>query len=148
MSVQLNSKRVRLGGFACAAIVMIMAGVWFDPLAFAKISMNTVDSAAMVSANGRHIIVTGPLATDHSQPVSMRVTVTQRSTGAVAEGYTTFIGTIVSQQWTVHAKTVGQKSFQPGPAVVVALAQSKVIPGAGGADDAQQWLVNITLVEE
>jgi hypothetical protein len=133
---------------APVATALTIVGVYLAPLAFAKITLNTVDPLATVSHNGRHIRVTGPLSCDQTQPVSMRVTVTQRSTGAVAEGYTTFIGTIVSQQWTVHARTKGQKSFEPGPAVVVALAQSKVIPGAGGADDAQQWLVNITLVEE
>ena len=129
-----------------AASVVIVAGTVFAPLVFAKITLNTIDDVATVSRNGRQLLVSGPLSTDQTQPVELRVTVTQRSTGAVAEGYTTFIGTVAEQQWEVHATTLGFRGFEPGPAVVVALARS--YGGPGRPDDAQQWLVNVTLVEE
>jgi hypothetical protein len=128
-----------------AALVVIVAGTVFAPLAFARIAYNTVDDVATVSGNGRHLIITGPIANDQQQRVAMRVTVTQRTTGAVAEGYTTFIGTVEEQQWRVKATTIGLRGFQPGPAVAVALAQSYTSPFK--PDDAQQWLVNVTLVE-
>jgi hypothetical protein len=129
-----------------AAVVVIVAGVVCAPLAFARIMKNTVDDVASVSHNGRHISVTGPLSCDQAQPVELRVTVTQRTTGAVAEGYTRFIGTVAEQQWQVQATTLGSAAFEPGPATVVALARSAGPPGR--PDDAHQWLVNVTLVEE
>ena len=129
-----------------AASLVIVASAVFAPLAFARITFNTVDEVATVSRNGRHLIVTGPLSTDQTQPVELRVTVTQRSTGAVAEGYTRFTGTTAEQQWHVRAATLGFRGFEPGPAVVVALARSYGAPGR--PDDAQQWLVEVTLVEE
>jgi hypothetical protein len=144
MFVQLGRKRGKW--LVGAASVAIVAGVVFAPLAFARIAQNTIDDVAIVSHNGRHLLVSGPLSCDQNQRVVMRVTVTQRTTGAVAEGYTTFIGTVAEQQWEVHATTLGIRGFQPGPATVVALARSAGAPGR--PDDAHQWLVNVTLVEE
>jgi hypothetical protein len=48
--------------------------------------MNTIDPVAIVADNGRHLIVTGPIECTHGERVELRVTVTQRETGAVAEG--------------------------------------------------------------
>ena len=128
------------------ALALIVAGVIYVPLAFAKVTFNTIDPTATVGPAGRHIRVTGPITTDQTQWVGMRVTVTQRSTGAVAEGYTALQGSTTPKQWTVHAWAVGWKSFEPGPATVVALAQSRA--HGEGPDDAHQWLVDVTLVED
>jgi hypothetical protein len=123
-------------------VAFFVCGLVATPLVFAKITFNTIDSTAIVSRNGRHIHFTGPISTDQPQPVFMPVTVTQRTTGAIAEGYATLIGNVPVQQWNVHAFSIGAKSFQPGRATAVALAQSRTIPG--GADDVHQWLVNVT----
>ena len=128
------------------ALVLAVAGAWIVPLAYAKISINTVDPTATVGPYGRYIRVTGPIATDQKQPVILRVAVTQRSTGAVAEGYTALIANATQKQWTAHVFAVGWRSFEPGEATVVALAQSRV--PHQGPDDAHQWLVNVQLVEE
>ena len=141
MLAGLSRKRMLAVGVVLVAVV---TAVWLAPLAWAKISINTIDPTATLKANGRLITVTGPVATDTAQPVFMRVTVTQRSTGAMAEGYASFTGTVLPQQWTVQARTIGAKSFDSGPATVVALAQTKV---QGLPDDAHQWLVNVTLVK-
>ena len=45
-----------------AAIVLALAGVFVAPMAFARIVTNTIDPVAIVTDNGRHIIVTGPIA--------------------------------------------------------------------------------------
>jgi hypothetical protein len=71
--------------------------------------------------------------------------VTQRETGAVAEGRTRITCTGDTQQWEVHASIRGKESFQEGPATAVAVARTT---DRGDTDDAQQWLVNITLVTE
>lgn len=68
----------------------------------------------------------------------------RRETGAVAEGYVSFIGTAIQQQWLVQAEALGTTRMVPGPATVVALARSTI--SAGHPDDAHQWLVNVTLV--
>ena len=74
------------------------------------------------------------------------MSVTQRSTGAVAEGRTLITCTgIHTQQWKVHASNHGNETFEAGPATAVGLA---VTTSRGKASDAHQWLVNITLVEE
>jgi hypothetical protein len=73
------------------------------------------------------------------------VTVTQRATGAVAEGHTRLTCTGNTQQWEVHASTRGQEIFEEGPATAVALARTS---DREDITDAHQWLVDITLVGE
>jgi len=95
--------------------------------------------------------VTGPIALGDGTVLlagaraELRVTVTQRSTGAVAEGVAFLTSTGALQQWEVEARAEGGVSFEAGPATAVALARSSL---GGKATDAHQWLVNITLVRE
>ncbi len=128
-----------------AAMVLTLLGVCFVPLAFARLARNTIDPVAIVTDNGRHIKVTGPIECAENEPAYLRVTVTQRSTGAVAEGSALFACTAAIQQWAVHASTQSRATFQEGPAVAVALARTT---DRGDTDDAHQWLVNIALVRE
>ena len=44
------------------AIVLTLAGVFIAPMAFARMVVNTIDPVAIVTDNGRHIIVTGPIS--------------------------------------------------------------------------------------
>ena len=69
------------------------------------------DAIEAAARKRRHVVVTGPVACTEGEKLHLRVTVTQRSTGAVAEGRTldTCIGD--SQQWKVHASTQGKASF-------------------------------------
>ncbi len=108
--------------------------------------MNTIDPLAVVTDNGRQIIVTGPVAVGCTagQRDYVRVTVTQRSTGAVAEGRTFINCTGDITQWEVLAPIQGNETFELGPATAVALARTT----SGGEPDAHQWLVDITLVGE
>lgn len=128
-----------------AAIVTTLVGVFITPIAFARIVNNTIDPVAIVTDDGRHIIATGPIGCTETQRAFVRVTVTQPSTGAVAEGRALITCTGNIQQWEVHAAIQGKETFQEGPATAVALARTTV---RGDTDDAQQWLVNITLVRE
>lgn len=73
------------------------------------------------------------------------MTVTQRTTGAVAEGYARLRGTTEGQQWLVEAAVLGRADFEEGPATAVALATSS---RRGFTDDAHQWLVAIDLVAD
>jgi len=114
-------------------------------VAFARIVINTIDPVAIVADNGRHIIVTGPIRCDQEERADLRVTVTQRDTGAVAEGSTIFTCTVETQQWEVHAVTHGKATFEEGPATAVAVASTS---SRRQTTDAHQWLVAITLVGE
>ncbi|MSP37720.1 MAG: hypothetical protein EXR70_04440 [Deltaproteobacteria bacterium] len=123
----------------------MLAGLFLAPLAFAKVSMNTIDGVAIVADHGRHIIATGPIRCNQRERTYLRVTVTQRQTGAMAEGSTVFTCTVDTQQWQVHAATQGKATFDDGPATAVAIARTA---DHGKITDAHQWLVNITLVGE
>ena len=128
-----------------AAMVMTLVGVGIAPMVFARVVLNTTDPLAIVTDNGRHLIVTGPIACTASERAYLRVTLTQRATGAVAEGPTLITCTGDTQQWEVHAATQGNETFQEGPATAVAIARTT---SRGQTTDAHQWLVEITLVKE
>jgi hypothetical protein len=128
-----------------AAVVMALAGAFLARTASAGIQVNTVDAVAQMTGNGRHLLVTGPIGCTAGERAHIRVTVTQRTTGAVAEGHTLVRCAGDTQQWAVRASTRGRETFEEGPAVAVALARTT----AGGvATDTHQWLVAITLQGE
>ncbi len=114
-------------------------------MAFARITANTVDPVARVTDHGRHLIVTGPIGCTEGERAYLRVTVTQRTTGAVAEGRTLVTCTGGTRRWRVDAAVQGEEAFEEGPAVAAALART----GEGGqTTDAHQWLVEIALAGE
>jgi hypothetical protein len=128
-----------------AALFVTLAGVFVARTAFARVILNTIDPVALVSDNGRHLVVTGPIAITAGEKAILRVTVTQRSTGAMAEGDTILNGTGTTNQWQVFARTMGKAVFTTGPATAVGLA---VTTTHGHTTDAHQWLVNVTLVNQ
>ena len=128
-----------------AAVVLILVSALASVTAFARIMQNTIDPVASMADTGRRLVLTGPIQCEAGQKADLRVTVTQRSTGAVAEGYSLVVCTGGVQQWEISATTRGRKTFDPGPAVATALAGTSA---HGDTDDAPQWLVEITLVRE
>ena len=142
----MNSIKQNNKWLALAAILLALASLLVTRTAFARVTYNTINAQTIVSNNGRHLIVTGPLRTDIVQPVFLHVTVTQRTTGAIAEGLATITGTGDLQQWEVHAFARGRETFTEGPATAVAFARTST--GHGEFDDSHQWLVNITLARE
>jgi hypothetical protein len=137
--------KVRAFRFAPVHLFLVFASAFIAHTSFAKLSANTIDPVGIVSDNGRHVVLTGPVSATSGDRVELQVTVTQRSTGAVADGIVFFTGTGEVTQWAVTAVTVGPAAFEPGPATVVALALTSV---KGQPNDAHQWLVNVTLVSE
>ena len=125
-----------------ATLLVILAGVFVARSAFAKVAGNTIDPVGIVADQGRQVTVTGPIKVTAGERTELRVTVTQRSTGAVAEGTT---GTGQTNQWEVTVVAEGRATFEAGPATVVGLARSSI---NGQATDAHQWLVNVTLLRE
>jgi len=135
----------RLKRPAAAAAVVNLAGGFAASLAFAKISLNTIDPITVVADNGRHLIVTGPINCTAGERAYLRVTVTQHTSGAVAEGGNFVTCTGALQQWEVHALTQGAASFTRAAATAVGLGSTSF---RGKATDAHQWLINVALVEE
>jgi hypothetical protein len=112
---------------------------------FARVVGNTVDPLAAITDNGRHLVLTGPIACTPNESAYVDVTVTQRDTGAVAVGHTRITCTGAVVQWEIHASTHGAERFQEGPATAVALARTA---NGGDITDAHQWLVAVTLIRE
>jgi hypothetical protein len=127
------------------AILLMVASAFIVRTAFAKVTFNTIDPVGLVADQGRHITVTGPISCDAGDRAELRVTLTQRSTGAVAEGRALITGTGEVQQWEVETVVEGGATFEAGPATAVAVARTTV---KGRSTDAHQWLVNITLLKE
>jgi len=128
-----------------AAIAVSLAGLFATPLAFSRVAMNTIDAIAIVTDDGRHLVVTGPIACTANERAYLRVTVTQRATGALAEGHTLVDCTGNIEHWEIHAAIQGNETFQPGSATAVASARTSF---RDSTSDAHQWLVAITLVSE
>jgi len=130
---------------APVALLVVLSSLFITRTVWAKISINTIDPVGLVADKGRQVTVTGPIAVTVGERTELRVTVTQRSTGAVAEGVIFFAGTGQTNHWEITAVAEGRAAFQAGPATVVGLARSSV---NGQATDAHQWLVNVTLLSE
>lgn len=115
-------------------------------LTFARVAYNTINPVATLTDDGRHVVLTGPVQCDAAQPADLRLTVTQRSTGAIAEGTGRIDCTPGVRQWEVRAATQGKARFAEGPAIAVGLATTST--GRGDADDSHQWLVQVILAED
>ena len=131
---------------AVAAIVAaaILVGLITAQRALARIAMNTIDPAGAISDNGRLVVLTGPIQCTQSEWIDLRVTVTQRARGAVAEGHLRVLGSTAVQQWVIAAPTQGGASFEAGPATAVALMATSL---NGQVTDAHQWLVEVILTD-
>jgi hypothetical protein len=126
-------------------VLVAVVGACLAPLGFARVVYNTIDPIAVVTDHGRQLLVTGPITCTAGEQAHFRVTVTQRETGAMAEGHALVTCTGVNQQWELHASTQGSELFQEGPATAVAIARTS---DRGAVTDAHQWLVAITLVRQ
>jgi len=138
------SAHVKCLQFAIAFLALV--GVFIAPVALAQIVLNTINPVSVATSNGRHLVVTGSIACTSGEKAYLRVTVTQRTTGAVAEGRSRVTCTGETQQWEVHAATQGEETFEARPASAVAVALGR--SNRGDITDAQQWLVEINLVGE
>jgi hypothetical protein len=132
----------RIGVFVFVYAVVI--AVPTEP-AVAKIMTNTIDPVAAVGDDSRHVVVTGPLTCTPGERAYLHVTVTQRETGAIAEGNTLVRCTGNTGQWEAHPTVRGAAVFQQGPATAVATARTRA---HNQVTDSHQWLVEIMLVAE
>ena len=142
MCARPGPKKRRIGVVG-AALAVTVVSIVLTRTAFARITVNTVDTLAVVADNGRHLVVSGPIACTAEERAYLEITVTQRATGAVAAGRTRITCSGAVAQWQIHASAQGAERFQEGPATAVALARAT---NGVGITDAHQWLVHITLI--
>ncbi len=126
-------------------LALLLAVTLAGAAAQRKLAANTINPTATLSSGRNRITLTGPFANTQVEWVAFRVTVTQRTTGAIAEGYAYRLGSTTPQQWQVIAFARPGDNFEPGPATAVALAASSL---HGETTDAHQWLVPVTLLSE
>jgi len=128
-------------------VATILTSLVVASTAVARVAYNTIDPIATLTDKGRHLVVTGPIGCTVGERVYIRLTVTQRISGASAEGITLLAcdGEGSRQQWMIDAAVFGAERFQSGPATAVASARTVT---RGKTTDAHQWLVAISLVEE
>ncbi len=110
-----------------------------------KLAANTIDPVATLTHHGNRVVLTGPIRCTQTERVDLRVIITQRTTGAIAEGQLRFTGSIIEQQWEVVAHVRGEADFESGPATATAIA---VTTRHGEATDAHQWLVSVDVQDE
>src|SRR5262249_41361614 len=102
--------------FASVAMLTALLGVFVTPRAFAAIARTNaarVVSVTMSADNARQLTVKGSLACGSEGPRAyIHVRVTQRSTGAVAEGSMVADCTGGAQNWEVRAGAQGKPAFE------------------------------------
>jgi hypothetical protein len=62
-------------------MALALVGVGITSISFAAITSTTINPLAIVTDNGRRLIVSGPMVCTESEMVELRVQVTQRTTG-------------------------------------------------------------------
>jgi hypothetical protein len=114
--------------------------------ASAGVVLNTIDREASLDAGGHVVAVTGPIRCSQVERATVRVTVSQRTTGAVAEGQWRGLCRRSTRTWTAKRFVPqGSATFQAGGAQVCALAVTR---RAERATDAKQWCRAIELTNE
>jgi hypothetical protein len=115
------------------------------PTASAGVVLNTIDAEATLDDTGRLVAVTGPIRCDRAERGAIRVTVSQRTTGAVAEGRWRGTCPRTTTIWTAKRLVLrGSETFRPGSARACALGVTR---RAGTVTDAKQWCEDIRLVK-
>ena len=141
-----QSSPKQLKRFVLVTALMMMVNVFMTTTAFGRILLTTNDVVSVAFDNNRQLIVSGHTTCDAKETVIVRVTVTQRSTGALAEGDISLTATGEVQEFVVRARTLGKENFEEGPVTVVYLIHTSY---RGDSTDCHQWLVsNLSLKKE
>lgn len=114
--------------------------------ASAAISNNTINPSAKLSADGRTVLVYGPIACTAGEQVEIRVIVKQGSSLPIASGSTTESCTGDVQKWAVQATTTTHALLEEGAAQVCARA---ITYDGTTATDGRKWCAanDVTLVK-
>jgi hypothetical protein len=143
--------RATVGAVACAATVALMP---LSALAHTSAVSETVlcantckpaaafDRAALITSGGGTVLVSGPITCRVGDSARIRATVSQASTGAVAEGLWSNRCTGTPMHWHMTATVTDGVHFSVGGADGAGLA---IIRRQGVAGGAIQWIRPLTL---
>jgi hypothetical protein len=113
--------------------------------AFAGVALNTIDRHATLDKAGRVVQVTGPIGCSQVERATIRVTVSQRTTGAVAEGRWRGRCRPTARTWTVRRFVQqGSAAFETSTAQVCALGVTR---RGTKVTDAKQWCQTVRLAK-
>jgi hypothetical protein len=114
-----------------------------------QVTISGIDPTLLIDAKGRQVVVTGPFECSAGGLIELlRVTVSQRVSGAVAEGETRAGCSGRTEAFALDAVTRRVASFVEGPAEVCALVLVGVhgaLIGGGNVTEAHQWCRDVTL---
>jgi hypothetical protein len=112
----------------------------------AGVVLNTIDREATLDDAGRVVETTGPIRCSARERASIRVTISQRTTGAVAEGRWRGGCRLTTTTWTARRFAPhGSATFQPGMAKACALGITR---RDSEVTDAKQWCRTVRLVRD
>lgn len=136
-----NMRRLKM-----AIIAIIIISLMTGPV-LARRAMNTIDPIVTLNSNNRQLLVTGPIACTQGEKVTIDIVIVQRSNGAVAKGsFQDFCkGEDIIQNWQVNAKTVGSNTFEEGPALAWAMAETR---DHNIVTDAGQWALEVNVTRQ
>jgi hypothetical protein len=145
-----NRLRLGLGVTACAATIALMpvsalaltSAVNHPALCTACKPAAAFDRAGVLADRGAEVRLSGPVDCSVGDTVSIRATVSQLSTGAVAEGVWSKRCTGTTLHWHITAIVNDGVHFSTGSAEGVGLA---VIRDHGVPGSAIQWIRPLTL---
>jgi len=103
-----------------------------------------IDPVATLSGSGHEITVSGPLDCDDDLEFDVEVTVTQRTSGALAKGRGRFACTAAQWKLVAPLRRRGSEPFQLGAAKVCALGEFR---DRRRVFDAHQWCSDVLLSE-
>jgi hypothetical protein len=130
-----GSKMARRRIGVLVALCMMMSLLLVQS-ASAVMFRNTINPDVTMNANGRHLNVRGPIGCDPGDLLRIRITVTQASTGAIAQGYTNYRCTGEDFEWTLKAVAYGAARFEEGEAQACALGSTRQ---GNTITDVRQW---------
>lgn len=117
--------RTRLRRTLCATGLVAAMTALAAP-AFAGVALNTIDRHAALDEAGRVVRVTGPIRCSQVERATIRVTVSQRTTGAVAEGQWRGRCRPTTRTWTVRRFVQhGSTTFETSTAQACALGVTR-----------------------
>jgi hypothetical protein len=129
----------------CAAL-LVAAMVALTAPAGAGVVLNTIGREATIDDAGHIAEAAGPIRCSERERAAIRVTISQRTTGAVAEGRWRGRCPATTTTWTARGfAPLGSATFQPGTAQACALGITR---RGRSVTDAKQWCRTIRLVED
>ena len=124
---------------------LVAASIALAAPASAGVVLNTIDRDVSLDDTGHVVAVTGPIRCTEAEQATIRLTVTQRTTGAVSEGRWRGRCRRTTTTWTAKRFVRnGSATFRPGTARACALAVTR---RARRATDAKQWCEAVRLVQ-